>query len=128
MEARRIAVVREEIDDFKGHVREGMFASIIINAVAALEHLPAGARLIEINTNDYDFGAGEFDAEKWEDHNSYVYTLPDKEHWKLAYRIARILVRGKTVRIEETGVLLTPPVLVEIWLKEAEKVKGKEQT
>ncbi len=109
------AMTREEINDYREVVRDGVFAGIVSNNDEDIEGMPVAPALLEVEVNDYaPVGGEEWDVEAWEARQGLIYALPGRAGWKLAYRIARVLARGVPVRIQETGLIIELPSVVTI--------------
>ncbi len=94
------AVTKEDIEDFKSCVRDGIMADIENNLDGGREDAPLVSRLLVVDVNDYEPADGEkWDVDKWEERQGYLYAPATRKNWKLLYGIARVLAQGKSATI-----------------------------
>ncbi len=108
------ALTRDEISDFRGWLRDGIFAEVVDNSDGHIAEAPKVSALIALYVNDYSPADGEkWDVDAWEDRQGYIYAPATRQNWGWCFRLGRALVKGPC-NIEGRDLLIELPSITTI--------------
>ena len=115
MKTMLICATPEEVKDYMGWLRDGIFAEVVDNSRGHLVGAPAISPLLILDVNDYVPADGEeFDPEAWATRQGYIYAPATRENWKFCFRLARALVKGPVVVTDRENMTLELPSITTI--------------
>ena len=110
-----ICATPDEVKDYMGWLRDGIFAEVVDNLRGHLVGAPAISPLLILDVNDYVPTDGEeFDPEAWDARQGYIFAPATRENWKICFRMARSLVKGPVTVTDRDNMKLELPSTITI--------------
>jgi len=91
--------------EFSFVFREHIYVWVIDNSNGQIADAPVVTKLLEIHIDNYTPGENEeFDVDKFEERQGYIYAPAARKFWKQAWGLARTFVKHGQAQLPNMGV------------------------